>query len=370
MSAHTSSSLVKHGVSLADGVLEKLMAEAARLGRGKQLPTVRQLTDLYGVSQLTIRNAIRRMEEQGIVSSQVGRGTFVMKNIAVQGAAALRTVCILREDYPSRRNNELTQKLHRQLVEHGHRSLVVTYSDANHALDLLKSGKDADAYVLQTHDPAIPVSLLAFLRERTNAVFVASSRFMGVDVDVIGTDYYQSIKLALDHLAGMGHREIGFASGEPVAQIRPRLDAFRLQMDSRGLKITDEMVVIPQTQQGEWSTGKVRSSFDRLLARFDGKLPFTALLVWSQASAVGILEACEAAGISVPDDLSLLVVDNPDLDARHCDWLTMVGVTSDHYAEAIYTRIQRRLENPQLPYETLQEKPQLVERQSIRCMSA
>ena len=50
---------------------------AGILRPGDQLPSEAQLCDRYGVSPMTVRRAINTLVEQGVVSAEQGRGTFV-----------------------------------------------------------------------------------------------------------------------------------------------------------------------------------------------------------------------------------------------------------------------------------------------------
>jgi 2-aminoadipate transaminase len=51
--------------------------DAGELSPGEKLPPTRELAELAGVNHLTAVRAYRRLREAGLVSSQVGRGTFV-----------------------------------------------------------------------------------------------------------------------------------------------------------------------------------------------------------------------------------------------------------------------------------------------------
>src|SRR5277367_1184384 len=53
--------------AIADGELQA----------GGKLPTTRELAELAGVNQLTAGRVYRRLQDQGLVVSAVGRGTFV-----------------------------------------------------------------------------------------------------------------------------------------------------------------------------------------------------------------------------------------------------------------------------------------------------
>jgi len=44
---------------------------------GQRMPTEREICDIYGVSRITVRHALRLLYEQGLVVRHQGRGTFV-----------------------------------------------------------------------------------------------------------------------------------------------------------------------------------------------------------------------------------------------------------------------------------------------------
>lgn len=60
--------------------IELQLREAFESGRyqpGDRLPTEQELQRAYGVSRVTIRTALHRLEEDGLISTQRGRGSFV-----------------------------------------------------------------------------------------------------------------------------------------------------------------------------------------------------------------------------------------------------------------------------------------------------
>ena len=65
-------------------ILRQSMAEGL-LRPGRQLPSEAQLVERYGVSPMTVRRAINILVDQGIVTAEQGRGTFV-KPVALSAA--------------------------------------------------------------------------------------------------------------------------------------------------------------------------------------------------------------------------------------------------------------------------------------------
>jgi len=49
---------------------------------GRQLPTEGELCDLFGVSRITTRRAVDLLVDEGLVTRQPGRGTFVVEDLA------------------------------------------------------------------------------------------------------------------------------------------------------------------------------------------------------------------------------------------------------------------------------------------------
>ena len=63
---------------------------SGELKPGDQLPTVRQLAADLRVNFNTIARAYRALDEEGIISTQHGRGTFILEPSSERKSAALR----------------------------------------------------------------------------------------------------------------------------------------------------------------------------------------------------------------------------------------------------------------------------------------
>jgi len=77
-------SAVPLGVQLAQKLAEAI--RAGELNPGDQLPSVRQMASLAGVNVNTVRTVYGRLEQQGLLTSEHGRGTFVRGAAPADGA--------------------------------------------------------------------------------------------------------------------------------------------------------------------------------------------------------------------------------------------------------------------------------------------
>jgi GntR family transcriptional regulator len=63
---------------------------SGELAPGEQLPTVRQLAADLRVNFNTVARAYRQLDEEGIISTQHGRGTFILEPASEQDSVRLR----------------------------------------------------------------------------------------------------------------------------------------------------------------------------------------------------------------------------------------------------------------------------------------
>ena len=107
--------------------------------------------------------------------------------------------------------------------------------------------------------------------------------------------------LAADAVADLGHRRIACLGG-PWADARPRIAAFRARLRERGVQVSDEWVL--------GASGAEAPSWEKLLrALLEQPDPPTALFCWHDRLGYRVLEVCEALGVRVPEQLSLISYD-------------------------------------------------------------
>ena len=123
------------------------------------------------------------------------------------------------------------------------------------------------------------------------------------DFDSVGSDSYSATHTALEHLAALGHQRIGLIRGQRVN--RPghsRLSGYLDFLRAKGLPPDNDLIVeAPFDQAGGFR------AMQQLLALSP---PPTAVFASNDILAIGALQAAHEAGRRVPQDISIIGLDD------------------------------------------------------------
>jgi len=165
------------------------------------------------------------------------------------------------------------------------------------------------------------ITLDTSIKEKLALPTVAVSGHGRVDgVTNITLNHHLAAKLALSHLASLGHKQIAFLKGAVVSSdAADRWKAICDVADELGIAIDPKLVVQIESTD---STPAVGYPFAKqLLER--GK-PFTALLAYNDISAIGAIWAFQEAGLRIPADVSVVGFDDIPSAAFNSPGLTTV----------------------------------------------
>lgn len=152
-------------------------------------------------------------------------------------------------------------------------------------------------------------------------------------VDVVRTADAQGIRLAVDHLADLGHRAITHIDGGRGPGSAARRTAYRTAMRRRGLAEHADVVPGGETEEDGAAAARV------LIKRRP-----TAVLTYNDRCAVGLLDVFVRAGIAVPDDISVVGYDDSQVARLPYLRLTTVSQDAGQLASLAVQRAIARLE--------------------------
>ncbi|WP_072803316.1 LacI family DNA-binding transcriptional regulator [Rhodococcoides yunnanense] len=153
-------------------------------------------------------------------------------------------------------------------------------------------------------------------------------------VDAVRADDSRGMSVTVDHLVGLGHRRIAHLTGGSGAIGRDRHAGYRRAMHRHGL---DDVI---RVVEGDFTEQCAPSAVVDLLADA-GNRP-TAIVAANDRSAVGLLDALQRQGVSVPGEISITGYDDSTLARMaHIDLTTVSQEPKEQASRAIRAAVER-----------------------------
>ena len=174
-------------------------------------------------------------------------------------------------------------------------------------------------------------------------------------VDVVRTADDEGLHQAVDHLVALGHRDIAHIDGGRAPGAADRRRGYREALRRHGLDARTRIV------PGGLTEDDGAAAAQAIVGISAGQRP-TAVSVFNDRCATGVLDVLRRAGLAVPADISVVGYDNSRL-ARlsHIDLTTIAQDTQQITALAI-TRAVARLDGAAVAHRELVIPPTLVVR--------
>ena len=171
-------------------------------------------------------------------------------------------------------------------------------------------------------------------------------------------DYTTGINAAIRRLADLGHKRIGFLAGpHTLHSANTRVKDFHAAMQIQNLPVRKEWVIeCDHTLKGGLS------GFAKLQAT--GDCP-SAILCSNDVTAIGVLRAAYLAGIRVPDELSVIGLDDIDFAEFTLPPLTTIRLSRTELAHAAFEALRQQADGGEKIQREFLVSTSLIERGSI-----
>lgn len=290
--------------------LERKIGEG-QLVSGERLPDEHELARRFGVSRVTIRSALALLEEEALVIRRRGVGTFVAgpENWAASKASGgpLPTIGIILHSLEDFASSVLPAVLD-EAASHGY-ALALGHN---------ASLRQEEAYINNFLNGGVRGMLVyplpgTFERTydkvmRAGIAVVVFPSISWLGVDYVGYDESAITRLAVEHVFSLGHRRIGYvqraASDNRHFGLHERLESFRQTCARLEVANFDQWTI---TLDSVLSNDEDKHRLQERLAQEDCP---TAFVCYNDTLAAALCQIARAAGRRVPDDLSIVGVDN------------------------------------------------------------
>jgi DNA-binding LacI/PurR family transcriptional regulator len=228
---------------------------------------------------------------------------------------------------------ELVKCFERLAVEHGHEVLIANTDYQASKTEvcvrrMLERKVDGVAIMTSEMDP----ELIQMLGARGIPIVFLDTGAAGPGISDISLDYGSGVDQAIDHLTSLGHTSIAFVSGPPnLASARTRQQAFLASLRRKGLECRDDFIRV-----GNHRFDGGYAAMEQILSM---PSPPTAVLASNDLTAIGMMGAVYAAGLRVPEDISVVGFDDIALSSFMSPPLTTIRLSRAEIASFAFTSL-------------------------------
>ena len=215
--------------------------------------------------------------------------------------------------------------------------------------------RKVDGVAMMTSE--MDVGLIKELSKRNVPIVFMDVGQMGPRMSHVSIDYGHGIRQAVDHVVELGHRQIAFISGPlDLHSARTRRQAFLDGLQEHGITV-DRKLLREGTHTAEGGE-KAMGEILRL-----SKRP-TAVVCSNDWTAIGALHAIHAAGLRVPDDISLVGFDDIPLVSYTTPALTTVRMSAREVGSTAFQALFSLIGEQHVEGDVYQVPTRLIVRES------
>lgn len=307
---------------------------------GHRLPTELELAKMFGVSRITTSRALLELQNAGLVVREQGRGTFVAR--AEQEAKAgrapgdrsnngtnfsgLNVAAMVLPDTAVDSGFKMIEGAEKWLRQRGYRLLSsVSEFNLEHEAELIRNlfVDGVSRLILYPIDSEATAEVVREVAARGMKVVIMDRRLNTLPMPFVGSDNFAAGYAVTKHLVQVGHRLIGFASGDQglISSVADRFRGYCMALGEHGLPVDPALVINAGqlTQRspagsGPGPEGKPNSELvaERTLDYLVGlgsDRP-SAVVTANDSTALMLLRMACRRGIKVPEELSITGFDD------------------------------------------------------------
>ena len=270
---------------------------AGKWPAGGRLPAAQELAKRFDVANMTVRQAITALVDEGLLVRIQGKGTFIVEQEPAQTATTTKYPMALLfptewQRMDSNYFGELLDGFQCVMQEHGHKVARYDY-DVAETPGVLDPGAAVACVMLE--EPHL--RLVENLRDRGHRVLAVNHYTGRRSIPSVRVNDAVGVESAVDFLVSRGHERIAFLKGVPInIDATDRLRGFRAAIRRNDLRGAMEA-------GDDFAESVGYEAAQRLLS---SSRPPTAIVCASDLSAIGVMRAVRDRGLSVPHDLSVI----------------------------------------------------------------
>lgn len=334
-----------------------------KLSSGDHFYSENELCEIHHVSRQTVRQALTTLENEKILVRRQGSGTFVKAAGGIHEKLSYNVGVISTyfSDYifPSIVTGiELILKQRKVGMQ-----LSITHNQVAEESQALKAmlNQDIRGLIVEPSKSALPnpnMKLYEQIKARGIPVVFFNAKYPWSDFPCVAMDDVAAARIVTDHLFELGHKRISGILSLDDLQGHKRYQGFMESFENHGAPNAEQSVLW-------YATAERKTLFTNSGERVEALLKnSSAVVCYNDNMAIKLLDFCKRLGVRVPEDVSIVGIDDSKL-ASVCEVpLTTVRHPHQELGECAARRLIEMIDAPDKPVEDTLFMPKLIVRDS------
>lgn len=352
---------------IADSIIEEV--KQGSLKPGSRIYSENELSLKFQVSRQTARHAVSVLERKGIVRRVRGSGTYIngREESGPKGSVRTMRIAVMTTYIDEYIFPSMIKEMEGRLSRAGYAlQIAFTHNTVEKERMILrgflKEGT-VDGIIAEPTKSGLPNPNLDIYRELQKKVPVLflNSFYPGLESVHVSLDDYLAGRMVTEHLLQCGHSRIAGIFKSDDGQGHKRYAGYVDALMAQDIKVKGERIAWIDTCELK----EMREDAARYLRRISG---CTACVCYNDEVANYLVGICKEAGIQIPEDLSIVGIDNSDLAGRCEIPLTSAQNPVKELAGVAAAKMLEMLEGIK-EEESVELEPELVIRKSVRILT-
>ncbi|SLM13752.1 Transcriptional regulator [uncultured spirochete] len=288
------------------------------------MTSIKDIARLAGVSPSTVSRVLNEREyvreevrqrvldivkEQGYVQNHVARSMVLQRSF---------TIGVVIPYLFNMFQRQLFASMEFFLEQHGYKTqfFFLRWSEASEQAFLRRLKSETLDGIIFIHELDNPI-IYQYIQERELPVALCTFEKSEFGFPAVHVEEEASASLAVNYLLQKGHRNIALITGEHFSFGRQREAGYKKALAAHGLQVNPELII----RAASYNPEAGRASMLTLIKR---KQPMSAVFAVTDELAIGAMKALYEAGLRVPEDVSVIGLDDIDISAFTTPGLTTV----------------------------------------------
>jgi len=345
----------------------KLQIAQGTLETGARLQSEKELGEYFSLSRQTVRQATSILENEGVLERRQGSGTYIALN-RTPNRTSTKNIGIITTYLDDYLFPGIIKGIDGVLTQQGYSiQLSITYNKIENEMKilnvLLENG--IDGLIIEPTKSALPLLNLDLYRQiqkkGISCIFI-NSYYEELAFPFVMMDDYACGRSAAEYLLGKNHKRFAGVFKFDDRQGHLRYAGCTSALKKKGILLHEQNLIWFTTEDLEFFCTK---TFEQLLLqRVAG---CSAVVCYNDKIAIYVIEVLRKHKYKVPEDISIISFDNSDLATRNPVGLTTFSHPKQDLGKMAAINLLKLMRMEKINT-AVKFAPQLVERESIRCL--